>query len=415
MSLPSKKELLSRSIIENHLDYTQYEEAPEDYHLWTSLATISGAVARQVHFSQSYGDVYPNIYVCLVSGSAWCKRSTAINTGTKLLYPLMYESKNRQFLSGSITREKLIKRLGKYREPDIPLAGNCLFVHSDEFSTFLTSNAIQGGVVDFLTAAYISEDIIPFEHDTVGRETDIIQKACITILAGTQPDHITLQLDARVFRSGFIGRWFFVLKDRPKFLKMFPKPPKGYKKLYKEVLMEQLAAVSERQGEFRISPEAEMDITEWYEGIFTEERRMESESKLTGYLGRRGDHALKLAMLFSLAYQPFSDDLLITLGNAKQAMSLVDTCESHAREIFAHAGESEVLGLQDKVYELISKQRSGQMARSSVLRGIRGLTASVLDTIAYTLKDAKLIEERTQGHVRYYYMVEPEIDKKEVK
>ena len=83
-SLGSEKEYQD-DFIDLYLDYTKGQESPRDFHFWTAVSLISGAVGRKIWLPRGHDMLYPNHYVILVAGSAMSRKSSAINIGVGLL------------------------------------------------------------------------------------------------------------------------------------------------------------------------------------------------------------------------------------------------------------------------------------------------------------------------------------------
>ena len=89
--------------LEAYMAFTHSLESPDEYHTWTALSTIGGAVRRRAYFDMGHFKLYPNLYAVLVGPPGRCKKSTAMRVGRGMLAELP----GIKFTTDSITREKL--------------------------------------------------------------------------------------------------------------------------------------------------------------------------------------------------------------------------------------------------------------------------------------------------------------------
>jgi hypothetical protein len=136
--------------IQSYLVYTAESEAPEEYHVWTALSTIAGAMRRRSFFNMGYFLLYPNLYVVLV-GPAGAKKSTSMAIGRKLIA----EIPGINFSVDSITRERLILDMSQVHAD----GHSSMTMFSSELGSLLTNSAMD--MVVFLTDIYESPSALP--------------------------------------------------------------------------------------------------------------------------------------------------------------------------------------------------------------------------------------------------------------
>jgi len=108
-------------------------------------------------------------------------------------------------------------------------------------------------------------------------------------------------------------------------------------------MLHDLWVISQLAGEFKVDPDAKRFYTEWYERHMSETDSKWSDEKWCGYMGRKGDHILKLAMVRSVS---LSNDLIITLKDVRWAIAMLQKVEPDMFNIFEY--NREVVGKEKK-------------------------------------------------------------------
>jgi len=66
--------ILRKDWLSSYLEYTSGQESPRNFHFWTGLSILGGALRRNVVLDRVYYKLFPNLYVILVAASAACKK-----------------------------------------------------------------------------------------------------------------------------------------------------------------------------------------------------------------------------------------------------------------------------------------------------------------------------------------------------
>src|SRR5882762_4893438 len=110
------------SFLDLYMEYTQLQESPERFHLWTGITILAAAMGRKCYLDKGYYRLYPNLFVILVAGSAKCRKSTGVNIGIDLVKALLPDIPSIKVISGKITPERFINELAQLpstKPPDI--------------------------------------------------------------------------------------------------------------------------------------------------------------------------------------------------------------------------------------------------------------------------------------------------------
>ena len=191
------------SWIKAYLAYTAESESPEEYHTWTAISVIAGALRRHVFFDMSYFMLYPNMFIVLVGPAGRCKKSTAMRLGRELLIQVP----GMEFTSDSTTRERLIQDLSQaYKDGQ-----SALTAYSSEFASLLTSSGMD--MVVFLTDIF--DCPTEWTHKTKSGGTNKIKSPFLNLEGATTPDWISKAMPLDTIGIGLTSRMIFVYQDVP--------------------------------------------------------------------------------------------------------------------------------------------------------------------------------------------------------
>ena len=110
---------MSKRLLKNwlsaYLEFTQVSEAPDSFHFWVGVWTISGALRRKVYLEMGHFQWVPNFYILLVSPPGIVSKSTCLNIGSSMLKELT----TIKFGPESMTWQSLVEALSNAKE-EIP-------------------------------------------------------------------------------------------------------------------------------------------------------------------------------------------------------------------------------------------------------------------------------------------------------
>jgi len=334
--------LLPGSWIKAYLAYTAESESPEDYHLWTAVSVISGALKRNVFFDMGYFLLYPNMYIVLVGPPGRCKKSTAMRIGRDILKGVP----DTKFTADSTTREKLIINLTQaHKDGKSPMTA-----HSTEFATMLTSSGMD--MVVFLTDIF---DCPPsWEHDTKSGGKNTIKGPFLTLLGATTPDWISRAMPLDTIGVGLTSRIIFVHQDTPREADAIPRLTDAQRKL-QELLISDLIAISTLSGQYVLSEEAYPQYNAWYKARI-ENPNPSGDPRLAGYYERKPMHLLKLAIIVAASKH---DSLIISLEDMNEAMDMLEKIEARMPRVFAGVGRNTLHADKEAILESIMASPTG--------------------------------------------------------
>lgn len=305
-------------------------EPPRNYHLWTAISCLAGAVQRKCMINIGTLTFYPNMYIILVGPPGKTRKGTAMNIGERFLLNLGVP------ISGdAITREALVEALEESRATFTTKDGDkvphsSLSVISPEFTVFLGHENIT--LLDNLTDWYDCRE--RFEYRTKTQGVNIVPNVWFNILGATTPEMLRMALPQHLISGGFASRVIFIYEDRKFQSVPFPFLSEEERELMK-LLAEDLAHINTINGNFTVTEEFLQDYSTWYKEL--EANPPFTDPIFDGYLGRRQVHLIKLSMLCSLSR---SDSLELTHDDFTRADIFLRGAEIGMPKAFLGVGRS---------------------------------------------------------------------------
>lgn len=308
--------------LEAYMAYTALSRSPDEFHLWTGIVTIAGAIRRKAWFNFDYFELFPNLYVVLVAPAGRCKKSTAMRIGRKLLAQVPGVN----FTTDSTTRERLIVDLAAAHAD----GHSSMTAYASEFASLLTSSGMD--MVAFLTDIY--DCPVEWAHKTKMGGTNKIKAPWLNLFGGTTPDWIARSLPLDTVGIGLTSRIIFVYQDTPRIRKAFPKLTDDQKMLG-ELLLKDLVTISTISGQYILTPEAEQFYEAW--DLKNQTERAIDDPRLSGYYERKPMHVIKVAMVIAASQH---DDPVLTKDDVEKALEILDRAEPAMARTFSAVGKN---------------------------------------------------------------------------
>jgi len=349
--------------LDAYLVYTAESESPEEYHLWTGISAIAGALRRRVFYDMGYFILYPNMYIVLVGPAGRCKKSTAMRVGRQMLSGVP----GLEFTTDSVTRERLIQDLSQAFKD----GQSAMTAYSSEFASLLTSSGMD--MVVFLTDIFDSP--AEWSHKTKAGGTNKIKFPFLNLEGATTPDWISKAMPLDTVGIGLTSRIIFVYQDTPRIRDPFPTLSTSQKTLG-TLLIDDLSQIADISGEFTLTPEARAIYTDWYKER-TVNPNTSGDPRLSGYFERKPMHLLKLSIIVSAAKK---SETIITGEDLTQAMILFDKVEERMPKVFASVGKNPINADKEEVFGALGKNANGLTL------------GELLEKFGYSLRKEELME-----------------------
>jgi len=380
-----------KSWLDSYLEYTYNQESPTMFHQWVGLSLISAALGRHVVIPRVKYQVYPNLFVILIAGSAKCRKSVSMGIGIDLLRSL--ESPPMIFAQ-KLTTEALIQALEEAKEGGKDCAG---IICSSELSVFMGSDAIKSGIIPALTDLYDSPK--EWVYHTRGRGKEVLHNVTINFLAASTADWLKSSIPADAVGGGFTSRIVFIYQKNPSKLILFDESEEERRlvdNLRTDLIFDLNQIRSEIKGVVTFTPEAKRVAMEWYQ----QEHRNTHEPKLDGYFGRKHDTMFKIATCMSAAE---SNILVVEGRHITRALEMLNENETYLSEIMDNVMSTQAGVDVSKVLSLI--QRHQPIDHAKLLQKCwRFAKSDDMNKILSTLLESKeiLCKMTVDGKTRIY-------------
>lgn len=354
-----------------YCEFTEDSESPMNFHFWTGIATVAGALRRRVWIDMRKFMWTPNFYIILVAPAGIAAKSTSISIGMTLLSKLPTDV-GIHFGPESMTWQKLADSLAKSTEyvKYIDNAGatqmqsmSALTCGVSELGTFLTMD--DDKQLSFLIRMWDGGDAT-FIHSTKASGNVEVKSPWLNVIAATTPTWLAQNFPAVAIGGGLASRILFVHGEVKR--KLIPYPDEviqsaQYKERQKK-LVEDLKQIALLAGPYTLMDEARDWGRQWYHDWHNGKRPPHLASdKYSGYHARKQTHIHKVAMVVAAARR---DELYITKQDLTIAEGLVSKLEKEMLKAFESIGQSEVARAIHEMTKLLSasggKLRSDQLS-----------------------------------------------------
>jgi len=391
------------SWLSDYLSYTEHQEAPELFHLWTGLTVMASVLNRRIYIERhSHGatwwSVYPGQMQCvLVSPPGKGYKTTAIKFGRRLM-----KEAGVFVIKGKGSTEKLINMIanGNHVQGTIIKANPDAIatIVAPELSVLLSRATYAESLIDFLTEVYDAED--PFDYMTISAGIVRMRNPCVTVLAGTTPVSIGESIPEKAHGTGWISRVLHIYHDGDHHPGEKRKPKNAMVDLNDEditsediarikaietKLVDGLESMKALNGGAKYTPDGKRWMELWLDAWSSS-----PEGQGEGYPIRRPDHMLRIALILSVSERldrlPVLDPTVLTRADA-----ILKQIEPYFHEAFAYIGQSQNAHNQERVLDVL--RRVGGRASSELIasRLYRYMDVATMQVVFDTLKKARKI------------------------
>ncbi|HVL66776.1 MAG TPA: DUF3987 domain-containing protein [Vicinamibacterales bacterium] len=302
----------STGFLRDFCDYVQpITDAPDVYHPFTGLVTLSAVVGRNVTAQFGPQRIVPNQFLCILGQSSLFRKSTMITIAQQLVEFARPES----VLPNEFTPEKLLELLQKS-----PVG----FFAWKELTGYLAraGRDYMGGAKEVLMELYDC----PSEYRREIKSSSVrIEQPAISVFAASATAWLSEQLKGPDLRSGFLNRFCFVLAEKKTRFLDIPPPPDVAQRNRLIRSLHEIGGISGDADFSRIKTR----YRAWLRDHESEILRSDHPEIVSAFYTRLSITALKYAILIELSQ---SRQLSISCGALDEALTLVD----YLKAVIAH-------------------------------------------------------------------------------
>jgi len=409
-------------------------QTPLIFHQAAGLWLLATAIGRRLYGESPWGvRIYPNLYMMLVAGTTFYRKSTAYKLAESvaraaiphMLMPTPGSPERfQEALAGRMPTnfDKLPKAQQERLIKGQPFAAQRGLLKDEVSGLFgaINKRDYMVGMKDLLMELYDCPDY--FDKDTQ-TGLNIVENAALSILGVTTPASLGSAISAGDWDNGLLVRFALLMPEpdyaeRPASPIYQPAPADLIDDL--RTLHERLPAPQMTEMGWRAPGALRLNVECWSEcqrygdelrRLCDPRREVELDERLKGVYGRMHVQAFKLASLFAaLDWLKTSDDVpTVTAEHWHSAQTITDGWRTSAQRLLDQldkSGEAVVeRRQQDRVLTVIQETGAAGIAMRDLYRKLN-LSAKQARTLAQDLIRAGLIEERRIDRAEAYIAVE---------
>lgn len=370
-------------------EYTQGNESPPSFHLWTGLVTIAGAAQRKISLEFGHGRIHTNMLVVLTGPAGGPRKSSAMDIGRSLLEGVRDFGEKIEIAPQKVSGASLISRMARIANAE----HQSLTAYSSEFGSLIGANSTD--VTEIITDLWDCK--ANWDKETVSRGPESITAPWLNILGATTPVWLGDNLPKTAVEGGFVSRALFIYEEKKARRVPIPRLTDRQKELA-PLLVSDLADMARQSGTMRLDPEAEEYYNDWYmdESNFVPK----GDQRMHTFYERKHTHMLKTAMAISLSAGP---ELLIRVGHVQAAIGIIEEVEGSMSMAFQGVGRNAYSLDYERIKRQILVRGMAGLPYKQILAGnIHAIEKPKIDEILQTMSDMHIIE-RGENHTYYPY------------
>jgi hypothetical protein len=345
--------------IKAYVNHTRYSESPDNFHFWTAVGTVAGALRRRVWIDQRIFQWTPNFYIILVGPPGVAAKSTSIRQGLSLLERVPGVN----FGPQSMTWQALADAMQKATE-GVEIDGeihiqSCLTISISELGTFLRPDDDE--LLSTLIAMWDGQKEA-WRRSTRTQGDTVVQNPWINLIGCTTPAWIRANIPNSMVGGGLTSRIIFVYGEAKRQLVAYPGMQITGADFGKEeeLLTEDLSRIAELAGEYHLDSGAIAWGEDWYHNLNTKREDHLQSERFDGYIARKQTHLHKLAMVFAASQR---DELIITRDDLILANEVIRLTENDMIKVFHSIGVSPGAALSREILNTIRNAGTVSYAR----------------------------------------------------
>lgn len=369
---------------------TDEAETPRSYIWWAGISAISAVISPNVYINrQGVYKLQPNTFIMLIGESGLGK-----GLPIKIAKRLVSLVGNTRVLSGNNTIQSIIFDLANSetdQKSGVPKWKDSRgYIISGEFATLLQEDKqALPTLTEFYDTHFVGgKSGEEWKKSTKVSGRDKLSGLCVSLFAGSTPEHFQNTVPEHDVKGGFVGRLLTVYEEKRHRVNPLDDIDNDREISYDD-LSAWLTVISKLEGRFIWeNNQVRENWKTWYNDIKGTERKIHDP---TGAINRLPDNVLKIAMCLSLARQ--CEKLVISELDLEESIAKCMSLSIDSRRLTGDRGPSQI-GQQVKfVTEVLFKAALGgdRITKGLLLRKYYGhFDLYELDRIIATLEAADI-------------------------
>lgn len=384
-------------------DFARDQWCPEQFHVWMGISMISASIERKAWTYIGARQVFPNIYVLLVSNPAIGK-SSAIAPGVELVSQLRYKDRAVNILADQTSEAAFYRQLAHRKTffaEGRELRQCAGFLPISEASNSLKDMVGGGSIVGGLTHFY---DCCPtWSKETMKDGRIELENVCVNMIAGCTFDHLKQMIPERSLNGGFASRILFVVADGVFRRSPVWASPQTSSETRKK-LFEDLSQIHHLTGNFTADLEYQKhweaqvyEIDQYRQGL--------KSLKMQALLARKHTNIEKLAMLFCVSE---GNEMVLRKRHWDRARLTYENLEKKYEKVLTSSYDKDDMGNNyNIVIQFISQNPDCSLAEIRARLIELGMDPARAAGMIQQLAASKMIEVSSLGaDMRYKLLVD---------
>lgn len=339
-----------------YVEHQRFSESPTQFHFWSGVSAIAGALRRRVWIDQRHFQWTPNMYIVLVGPPGVAAKSTSMKGGLSLLEAV----EGVAFGPQSMTWQALIAAFKRSLQTitiigsEQPVSMSCLTVGVSELGNFLDPQ--DRALVDFLTDIWDSHPGI-WRREIKKEGLIELHNPWLNLIACTTPAWLAKNFPEDLVGGGLTSRIVFVYGARKEQIVSYPSEQitsEDYE-TERKYLLHDLTEISQIAGEYKLTPSAIEWGDQW-------NRKFQNgglpahltNSRFEGYVARKQSHVHKLAMVFAASKR---STLAVTREDLVEAEEKATKLEVEMLKVFESIGVAPQARITNNVIKMIENYK----------------------------------------------------------
>lgn len=391
--------------ITQYLNYSRDEWCPEQFHLWMGASLIGAALERKVWLTIDKRQLYPNIYVMLISQPGIGK-SSAINPGLDLIRRVRYQDSAVNVLADQTSEASFYDQMAlrkTFISGGLELKQCSGYLALSEASNSLKDMVGGGSIIGSLTHFYDCDPHWSKQTKSSGKLT--LENICCNLIAGCTFDHLRDMIPERSLNGGFASRLLYVVIDDR--ISRRPKWTGEARGDMKTKLVEDLQQIHNLTGPFQATNEFKENWASWIEKIEDYRQGLKS-GKMQALLARKATNVEKLAMIICVSE---SNEMTLTVRHWEKAVVMYESLEKKFGKVLtaAYDRDDPSTAMNSVIQFLASPASQANLAGIKKHLIVKGMDATRAELLVKSLLDARMIEsfKVVGGQPGYKLLIDP--------
>ena len=372
-----KKLIPIDSFIGQYLEYMSYVETAESYDFWCALWALGTGVGRDVYVDRPNSPVYCNWYIILAAESGTTRKSTAIQSISRIV------DHTSTLIAGKVSPAGL----ELYLHDATKETGNATASFAvSELVTILGREGYMATMPGLLTDLYDcpTERISP---GTISQTDGVVQRnVYVTFLSASTPAWLVTAINPSVIEGGFTSRVIFVVDEHRKKSIAWPKERDANGIKYVNELYESTIQLAKEVGPIQITKPARAKFTRWYNN-----RATHTDPFMSSFEAREDDHVLRVAACLAI-----NDGILELQGpHIAKGISIISDAKRRAGGLFGgnFSQRARVAGAIARVREILIECGTDGIKHSTLQRRVvRQVDAKELRLLISVMHECSMIQ-----------------------